>query len=322
MFTWQLRGDPETSDCGQTRATGFKLTSASVVCAVDVPILAVSCALSSWLMSALVAVNVADELPAAACTTAGTVNCVLLELSWILVPVEGAGPESVISHALVPPPVSVCGLQETVEAVTFVPNGASSVNDWDSARVGAPTDAVVIAATAEAVTENVALVIPAPMVTACGTVRLGLLEVSDMDLLEVAGLPRLNVQVLDPGVWIEEGVQSRLAPEEAAVTFRVVERTTAPIVADIVELPDALAATDAVNPADEAPGGISIEEGTVTCGLLLLSVAVTPLPATGPVIETVQPLAEPAATVAGEQTTEFRVACAATATLNVATPLL
>jgi hypothetical protein len=47
----------------------------------------------------------------------------------MVVPLEGAGPESATWHALVPPPVNVCGLQETLAADTLVLNGAISVSD-------------------------------------------------------------------------------------------------------------------------------------------------------------------------------------------------
>jgi len=143
-----------------------------------------------------------------------------------------------------------------------------------------------------------------------------------MDLLVDAGLPRLNVHVLLPGVCIVAGVQIRLAVPEADVILRAVERTTEPTVADMVALPEALAPADAVNAAEEAPPDITTEAGTVTCGLLLLSAAVTPPDATGPLMETVQLLALPAGTVPGVQTTEESADCSATARVKVAEPPL
>jgi hypothetical protein len=154
------------------------------------------------------------------------------------------------------------------------------------------------------------------MVMDRGTVKLGFVEVSDIDLLDVAGLPRLKVQVLVPGVCIVAGVQIKLAALEEGVILRFVERTTEPTVADIVALPKALAPAEAVNPAEEAPPGIATEAGTVTCGLLLLSVAITIPGAAEPLIKIVQLVALPAAMVEGLQTTEVSVDCAATARLN------
>jgi hypothetical protein len=169
---------------------------------------------------------------------------------------------------------------------------------------------------------NVALVMPAPMVTDCGIVRLGLVEVRDMELLVCAGLPRLRVQVLVPGVCIVAGVQIKLAALEEGVIVRAVERMTEPSVTEIVARPEALAPAEAVNTADEAPPATKTEAGTVTCPLLLLTVAVTPLAATGPLMEIVQLLALPAATVAGLQTTEESADCGATTSVNIAeTPL-
>ncbi len=155
------------------------------------------------------------------------------------------------------------------------------------------------------------------MVIDRGTVKLGFVEVSDIDRLDVAGLPRLKVQVLVPGVCIAAGVQIKLAALEEGVILRFVERTTEPTVADIVALPKALAPAEAVNPAEEAPPAIATEAGTVTCGLLLLSVAITIPDAGEPLIKIVQLLALPAAMVEGLQTTEESVDCAATARLNL-----
>ena len=160
------------------------------------------------------------------------------------------------------------------------------------------------------------------MVIDCGTVTPALVEVRDMGLLVGAGLPRLNVHVLLPGVCIVAGVQIRLAALDAVVILMAADRTAEPTMADMVTLPEALAPADTVNAAEEAPPDITTEAGTVTCGLLLLSAAVTPPDATGPLMETVQLLALPAGTLAGLQTTEESVACSATARVKVAEPPL
>jgi hypothetical protein len=163
---------------------------------------------------------------------------------------------------------------------------------------------------------NVALVKPAPIVIDCGIVTLGLVEVRDIILVDCAGLPRLNVHVLEPGVCIVAGVHIRFAePEEGAMT-RPAERTAAPTVTEIVAMPEALAPAEAVNTPAVTPPGIKTEAGTVTCGLLLLSVAVVP-PDTGALREIVQLLALPAATVVGVQTREESPDCGPATMVNV-----
>jgi len=93
----------------------------------------------------------------------------------------------------------------------------------------------------------------------------------------------------------------------------VAERTIAPTVAVMVALPDVLAATAALKPADDAPPGIAREAGTLTCWLLLLRDTVTPLCPAGPLKETVHALELPAVTVSGVQVTEASEDCAVTA---------
>jgi hypothetical protein len=293
-----------------------------MVCAVDDPMLAVSWTFSSRLIDGLVAVNETDVFPAAAWTTDGTLTCVLLEATWMFVPPAGAAPERTTWHVLLPPPVKACGAQEMLVADTLVCNGASKVTCSERPRLGTPTDTVVIVWTVAAVAVNVALVMPAPMVTDCGTVRLGLVEVRGMELVVCAGLPRLRVQVLAPGVCIVAGVQIKLATLEEVAIRRVAERMTEPSVTEMIALPEALAPAEAVNTAEEAPPAIKTEAGTVICALLLLTMAATPLAATGPLMEIVQRLALPAATVVGLQTTEESADCGATTSVKVAeTPL-
>jgi hypothetical protein len=86
----------------------------------------------------------------------------------------------------------------------------------------------------------------------------------------------------------------------------------------MVALPEALAPAEAVNTAEETPPDIKTDAGTVTCEFVLLSVAVTPPDATGPLMEIVQLLAPPAATLPGEQTTEESVGCNVTARVKLA----
>jgi hypothetical protein len=127
--TRQLNGEPDCNVFGaQASPTGLIPTNESVACADEGPRLALNCAWSSWSTSELMLMNGAVVLPAAGCTNGGTLTCVLLEESWMLTP-AGTAPESPIWQALVPPPVSVDGLQEIDVIVTFVFTAASRVSD-------------------------------------------------------------------------------------------------------------------------------------------------------------------------------------------------
>lgn len=112
-------------------------------------------------------------------------------------------------------------------------------------------------------------------------------------------------------------MQIRLGAFEGAEILSIAPRETDATVAVIVALPLALAPAEAVNTAEAAPAGTETVAGTTTCGLVLFTVAVAPPAATGPVMEIVQLLELPAATLAGLQTNEESVDCAATARLNV-----
>ena len=113
-------------------------------------------------------------------------------------------------HALVPPPVSVCGPQLIVVTETFVFCGGVSVSVCDAACPTAVNITVAVALTAAAVTVNIALVFPAAMVMDGGKVRLALVEVSDTSRLVCGAMPSVNVHVVVPGVCMIEGLQIRL----------------------------------------------------------------------------------------------------------------
>ena len=102
-------------------------------------------------------------------------------------------------HAALPPPVSVCGLQAIPVNERFPFCAGSSVNAC-KAPPSAVTEAEVLVVTAAAFTVNVAAVIPGPIVTDCGDVRLALEEPSAKVVLASAGLANARVHVLAPGV--------------------------------------------------------------------------------------------------------------------------
>lgn len=164
----------------------------------------------------------------------------------------------------------------------------------------------VVDDTAAAVAVKVALVKPAPMVIEFGTVTVALDDISAITVLDCAGLPRPNVHVLEPGVWMEIGEHTRVGVDDAAIVI-VAVRVAVPAWAVMVELPEALALAEALNPMDDWPDEIETETGTVTCGLLLASNTVTPPDPAGPLRVTVQLLVAPGATDAGEHTTDDKI---------------
>ena len=221
----------------------------------------------------------------------------------------GTGPERPIWQAPTPPPVSVPGLHETDVTVTSVFTAINRVRACEALWLGALTKAVVLAETAVAVAVKVALVKPAPIVMDGGTVRLGLDEVSNIRVLNGAGLCRLRVQLAVPGVWTVAGAHTMPAFPPAAAIVSTAERTTDAALANMVAMPPpAPIAAVAVTVAEVLPAGIRIAPGKLTCGALVESATVMPPVGAALVRESVQALDPPGSTVPGLQLTEARVA--------------
>jgi len=125
--TWQLSGKPDCRVWGHDSAVGFRPNSESVVCVDDAPIFAIKTAFSSWSIKLLVTLNETVALPATGWSRGGTLICVVLDESRMPTLVADAGPESVIWQALVPPPMSVCGLHAMFWTDTFALAGPSKV---------------------------------------------------------------------------------------------------------------------------------------------------------------------------------------------------
>jgi hypothetical protein len=159
-------------------------------------------------MAEAVALNAALVLPCGNWTTGGTVNCVLLDDSETLSPPAGAGAGIVSVQAVCPAPVSVCGPHEIVAAAEFC--AASRVTDC-ATLPAAEIEAVVLDGTDAALIVNVALVMPVPIVTVVGIVRLADDESRDTEVLACAGLFSVRVQVPVPGVWMVVGLQTNAA---------------------------------------------------------------------------------------------------------------
>jgi len=286
---------------------GFRPNSERVVCADDAPRFAISTAFSSWSIKELVTVNGTVALPATGWTRGGTLICVLLDESRMPALLAGAAPERVIWQALVPPPIKVCVAHAMAVTDTFELVGPSRVSICDTPWLGALIVTDVVEDTEAAVAVNVALLKPAPMVMEFGMVTLALVDISAISVFVCAGLLRVNVHVLEPGVWMVVGEHTRLAVLDAGLMVIVAVRVAEPAVAVMVALPVALALAAALKPADDCPAAIMTDAGTFTCGLLLLSDTVTP-PAVGLLSDTVQLLVAPGAMVPGAQLTLDRPA--------------
>lgn len=149
------------------------------------------------MMAEAVALNAALVFPWGTCTAVGTVNCVLLDDNATVSPPAGAGVCNVSVHAACPAPVSVCGPHEIVAAAEFC--AARRVTDC-ATLPAAETETVVLDATDAALIVNVALVMPVPIVTVVGIVRLADDERRDTEVLACAGLFSVRVHVPVPGV--------------------------------------------------------------------------------------------------------------------------
>jgi hypothetical protein len=102
-------------------------------------------------------------------------------------------------------------MQETALKATFALTGGSRVSVRE-APPAALTVTGVLAETAAAFTVNATAVMPLPIITEVGSVRPALDELSEKEVLARAGLRRVRVHVLVPGVWMVAGSQARLGP--------------------------------------------------------------------------------------------------------------
>ncbi len=127
-------------------------------------------------------------------------SCVLLEERLIVGLLAEAAPDKVIWHALVPPPISVRGLQLTEVTARFEFDCPRRVSDCETPWFGAEMTTELVADTADAVAVNVALVNPVPMVITAGTLTVALDEFKLTAVGDCAALPRLKVHVVEPGV--------------------------------------------------------------------------------------------------------------------------
>jgi hypothetical protein len=119
---------------------------------------------------AAVAVNVAAVAPAFTGTEPGTVTEALLLVRVTAAPAAGAGALRVTVHVLVPGVATEAGEQLRLA-------GTGGLTVTLAVRLTPPAEAVTVAAvgadTEAAVALNVAVVAPAPMVTAAGTATAG-----------------------------------------------------------------------------------------------------------------------------------------------------
>ncbi|MBI3721494.1 MAG: hypothetical protein HY248_02990, partial [Fimbriimonas ginsengisoli] len=116
----------------------------------------------------------------------------------------------------------------------------------EALSLGALKKTVVLVGTEATVAVKVALLEPAGMEMDGGIVTLAFDELTGTSVFACTAVPRLRVHELEPGDCMVAGVQIRLAAPGDAVMLRVAARTMAPALADMVTLPEALAATAAV----------------------------------------------------------------------------
>jgi hypothetical protein len=265
-------------------------------------------------MTEAVALNAAPVLPWGTCTRAGTVNCALLDESAMRSPPAGAGAGNVSAQAVCPPPVSVCGPHEIEPSAEF--SAARRVTDCVMPP-DAETEADVLAETAAALMVNVALVMPVPIVTVVGIVRLAEDESSETEVLASAGLASVRVHVPVPGVWMVVGVQTKVA-FNGWYTLTTVVRATVVVVAVMVALMfPASDAALAVKVALLLPASIVTEAGRATLALLLASVTPTAAPEAVLLSVTEQVLELPCCMFAGMQLTDATFGEVRTARGNV-----
>jgi hypothetical protein len=313
--TWQLTLDPALTGLGvQPIASGLKPTSDTAACTDPAWRAAVMVALSSFLMTEAVALNAAPVLPWGTCTMAGTVNCALLDESGMLSPPVGAGAGNVSVQAAWPPPVSVGGLHE-IEA---------SAESFAARRVtgcvippDVETEADVLAGTAAALMVNVALVMPVPIVTVVGIVRLAEDETSETEVLAGAGLDSVSVHVPVPGVWMAVGVQTSVALNGWYTLSAVVCATVVVVAVMLTLMLPASDAALAIKVALLLPTGIVTAAGTVTLELLLANFTPTPVPEAALLRVTEHVLELPCAMLAGMQLTDATLAEVRTVRGNV-----
>jgi hypothetical protein len=164
---------------------------------------------------AVVTVNVAEVLPAATVTVAGTVALVELEARDTAAPPVAAGPLRVTVPVEDVPPVTLLGLTATLESVGVLIVSVAVLLTPATVPV---IVAVVTAETADVETVKVAVVAPAATVTVAGTVALVVLEVRLTTIpLAPAGPLRVTVPVdLAPPV---SDVGLSETPESAAAVI-------------------------------------------------------------------------------------------------------
>lgn len=146
--TRHVTGEPATVVLGEHASdSGLSPTSVTVVCADELPRVALMVAFSSKSTTGLVAVNDATLPPAPTSTVGGMASCELVDASWTVAP-PAAAAGSVTVQLSDPPPVSVEGLQEIPLNPLPLPE-ASSVRTSDPPP-DALTVTVVLAETAVA----------------------------------------------------------------------------------------------------------------------------------------------------------------------------
>jgi hypothetical protein len=244
--------------------------------------------------------------PAGIVTAGGTVSAGLsleIETGNTL----GAALVSATEQVVDEPATRVVGEQVSEERRA----GPSSVTDADLVTPLAVADTVALtsAGTAAAVAVNVAAADPEPMVMESGTEKPGRLLESVTRRLAEASMVNVTVQVVEPGVGIDEGEQLRLLRVAGGRTVRAADWLTPWAEAvTVTACCEATVPAVAAKLAVVAPEGTVMEAGTGKAVVLLeLRATTKPLAAAGLLSVTVQVVEAPAVRVEGRQVREVRV---------------
>jgi hypothetical protein len=241
--------------------------------------------------------NVANVAPAGTVTAAGTVAAVVRLLrSVTVVPPGGAAMETFTLPTDGAPPTTLEGVRETLEAVT-------TRTERFAERVFVPEvpeiATVVFAATAEVVTVNVAVVLPAAITALAGTLATAPLALASVTVVELGTVLLIRtVPVTDPPPAMAVGLSETVSVRRASAAVREAPDAVAVSVAVDAEVTPVVVT---VNGALVAPAGISTVAGRVTAELLSDSETESPPAGAGVARVTVAPTGLPLTTLAAER---------------------
>jgi hypothetical protein len=295
---------PPATEAGEkviVRSVGARTVSVAVL--LEAPRVAVMVTVAFAATAEVVAVNVADVLPAVTVTLAGTLAAAVFELDRVTAsPPEPAGPVRVTVPVEFVPPVTEVGAMTRLETPATVTVSVAVLFDAPSVAVRV---ADAFADTGLVVAVKFAVVAPAATVTVAGIVTSVVSEFASVTTSPVgpAAAARVTVPVelfppmtdvgattrlLTPGRLIVRVADCEDAPSVAVMSAVVVEETAVVVT---------------VNVADVLPGVTVTLPGTVAAPLPELRDTTSPDEPAGPVRVTVPVELDPPTTDVGERET-------------------